>query len=119
MSLEMLFKGILAARTQKIPNTHMLLDLARQVGMVTEASTATYLKMLTHSIRWTGRYPVPNTMEEWLSEGDIKAEIAGSGTFAEQVGRTDAATGWTAFDQVWIELNDMLCREVPDWELRG
>ena len=119
MSLEMLFKGVLAARRQKIPNTHRLLDLAHKVRMVTQPSTQTYLEVLTHSIIWSGRYPVPNTAQDWLEEGNLKAKMAGNGTFAEQIRRSEATTGWTAFDQVWMQAYTILNHELPDWEFRG
>ena len=111
MSLELIFKGILVARNEKIRKTHRLADLAKHAGINTSAATTNYLNFLTHSVTWEGRYPVPLTAEEWLDEGGLHSEISGSGKSKEILERKEAAIGWDAFDRVYKEAEQLLLEQ--------
>ncbi len=108
MSLELIFKGILIAQNKKIPRSHNLRDLAKSAGVGTPPETTTYLDLLTHAVKWEGRYPVPLTTAEWLQEGNLHADVSGSGKLSDIAKRVEFVVGWDAFDRVWKEAEQIL-----------
>jgi hypothetical protein len=62
MSLELLYKAILVATRQKVPHEHILVKLAKLAGVSVGADETALLRILTESIVWDGRYPVPKTV---------------------------------------------------------
>jgi len=66
MSLELLYKAIsVATDGQAPPRSHNLIKLAMHVGLQVDPTESDALKLLTHSIRWEGRYPIPLELEEF------------------------------------------------------
>lgn len=59
MSLELLLKAIVVARNEAPKATHDLVALSRQADVAYSKVELTTLKILSESIIWDGRYPVP------------------------------------------------------------
>jgi hypothetical protein len=59
LSLELIFKAIVVAEGKEPSHVHLLTDLASEAGLSYTAQELQVLKLLTESIIWDGRYPVP------------------------------------------------------------
>jgi HEPN domain-containing protein len=65
LSIELLLKAIIVAKGGKAPITHRLLGLARDAGVVFSKNQEATLELLGEVLKWSGRYPVPNKVEDW------------------------------------------------------
>lgn len=70
LSLELIFKAILAAEKQPILKTHRLRDLSAAAKVTLDADQKITLDLLTEILIWQGRYPVPLASEDWDSFHD-------------------------------------------------
>jgi len=65
LSIELLLKAIIIAKGGVAPQTHELLDLARDADIAFSKSQKATLELLGEVLKWSGRYPVPNTEKAW------------------------------------------------------
>ncbi len=65
LSIELLLKAIIVAKSGIAPRTHRLLKLARDAGVTFSTSQEATLELLGELLIWSGRYPVPNKAEDW------------------------------------------------------
>jgi len=108
MSLELLYKAIVVAKGEK-PNTnsHKLTDLASNAGVSLTEQEVGLLEILSESIIWDGRYPVPKEQKHIQGLIDLKKEHLYD---KKQLGELyvlspNGALNWDSFDKLW---NDSL-----------
>lgn len=68
LSLELIFKAILAKKRSPVPkgqSGHDLRSLCEKAEMNLSSEQMTTLELMTEEIIWAGRYPVPNTEQRW------------------------------------------------------
>jgi hypothetical protein len=65
LSLELLLKAIAVARRRAILDHHLLIELANHCGVILDDDDRRVLQVLTASIRWSGRYPIPKSRAEF------------------------------------------------------
>lgn len=65
LSLELIVKAILAAKGDTIPPIHFLRELCTKAEIELDKDSKFTLDLLTESILWFGRYPVPKSEAEW------------------------------------------------------
>jgi HEPN domain-containing protein len=65
LSIELLLKAIIVAKGGIAPQTHELLDLAGDAQIAFSESQKATLELLREILKWSGRYPVPNTAKAW------------------------------------------------------
>lgn len=108
MSLELMFKGVLVARKEQPGKSHDLVALARSAGISVTQEQRLYLQLLTHSVKWVGRYPVPITEKEWNDDIRVNSDICGSGYMSETAERAESIAGWEAFSGLWKGAENIL-----------
>jgi len=111
LSIELLLKAIIVAKGRIAPKTHELLDLAREAGVAFSKNQKAMLELLCEFLKWSGRYPVPNTERDWdhyydqVLEKHIIREREGN------VGRVRANPETFPSDKNYEELWDLVNRK--------
>lgn len=72
MALELLFKSIIVAHGNDPKATHRLDELAKAAGINPEPQELQVLRLLSESVIWDGRYPIPKNEEYFESYNSIK-----------------------------------------------
>lgn len=107
MALELLFKAISVASGEEPEHSHKLNDLAARTGIDFSDSEHNMLALLTESILWAGRYPVPkrrNAVEEYnrlASDVLSDREKLKLGDLDLVVERYNNALDWEKLDSIW------------------
>jgi HEPN domain-containing protein len=65
LSIELLLKAIIVAKGVEAPQTHELLELAREAEVSFLKKQNATLELLGEFLKWSGRYPVPNKEKVW------------------------------------------------------
>ncbi len=65
LSLELIFKAILAAKGEPIPEIHILRELCTKAKVKLDEDQKFTLDLFTESIFWHARYPVPKSNAQW------------------------------------------------------
>jgi HEPN domain-containing protein len=65
LSIELLLKAIIVAKGETAPKTHELPGLACDAGVAFTKNQGTTLELLGEVLKWSGRYPVPNSEKAW------------------------------------------------------
>ncbi|MGD0022023.1 MAG: HEPN domain-containing protein [Smithellaceae bacterium] len=65
LSLELIFKAILAAKGGEIPLIHSLRELSAKADIELDEDQKFTLDLLTEIILWLGRYPAPKSGAQW------------------------------------------------------
>lgn len=65
LSLELMFKAILAAKGENIPTIHVLRELCTNSEVELDEDQKHTLDLLTESIFWLARYPSPKAEGQW------------------------------------------------------
>ena len=107
MSLELLYKAITVAKGNQIINKHELNLLAKLAGIKINEQSEKILALLTESIYWEGKYPVPLDKKEksFFTTNELynnvmykKGQFHGFDCFVS----TDALS-WISFNNLWLE----------------
>ena len=118
MALELLYKAILVAKDNQteVPPTHDLAELAKLADVQVDASERNLLKILSESIIWDGRYPIPvpkqrqqmdvlhKSRNAYLREkhsGNLKDVIC-----LENVLCLEGAFGWQTLNKLWDKASE-------------
>jgi HEPN domain-containing protein len=64
-SIELLLKVIIVAGGGKAPKTHELRRLGLNAGVAFSNNQEATLEWLSEIVKWSGRYPVPNSEQAW------------------------------------------------------
>lgn len=123
MALELIFKAITVQRGGKInQSTHDLSEHLNPTGIKYAPKQVQLLRILSHSITWNGRYPVPKkegAMDDFqkLVRTNLceRVAITSSGKFTAL--RANGALDWESFSEIWgkaCSLYFQLNRDEPD-----
>ncbi len=106
MSLELIFKAISVAMGNSVTHTHELVELARNAELIYSDEVKGILDVLTQSIIWEGRYPVPKKEETLLKTQELSWDNLFSAS--ENLGmfkKYNDALSWEAFTSIWSIAN--------------
>lgn len=103
MSLELLFKATIVATGKEPKTTHKLVNLAEAAGVVFEPKDIALLKILSESVIWDGRYPVPKEEGHYQMLNDLHWEhlhdhVPGAGL---DIRRQNDNLAWESFNRMW------------------
>lgn len=105
LSLELLFKCLIVAQGQKPPAIHDLMRLSENAGVTYEEAEQKLLHLLTETIRWEGKYPVPLSEDEWNSmcelEGIVLYNAVPLGDGGLCVAAPNDNWGWQPYDNLF------------------
>jgi HEPN domain-containing protein len=71
LSLELSLKAILVAQKKKYQAIHRLKDLSDAAGVKVEKDQEKTLELLSESLIWLGRYPIPKSEGQWNNFHDV------------------------------------------------
>jgi hypothetical protein len=118
MSIELLLKAVIVASAKQPESTHNLKKLASDAGVTYTSEQIDLLQILTESIVWDGRYPVPNKKVDWdnlrrLEDSRLfdKSPLGNSGL--EVLTRNDALN-WDSYSDLWM-VAFLKLTDVADW----
>ncbi|WP_254509524.1 HEPN domain-containing protein [Anatilimnocola floriformis] len=104
MSIELLLKAIIVAHSQEPGMTHGLSSLARAAGVKFADSQLPLLEILSQTIVWDGRYPVPTPKNQQSFEklSTLKSKYLRD---RKTIGKmqflvANAALDWTSYNQI-------------------
>lgn len=107
MSIELLLKAIIVQHGNKPEKTHKLEALANQAKLSVTPTQEQLLRVLSESIFWDGKYPVPLKKPDFDSakerELEVLTEKVPLGTF--HVLRPNHALDWENFLNIWNAFN--------------
>lgn len=108
LSLELIFKSILAYKELQIPTGkrgHDLRLLSSDAGIALSENQKLTLELLTQTIIWSGRYPTPNNSELWNEYQDrifeshvVRGKI---GNTYQVIANPDTFPDWKNYRQIW------------------
>lgn len=106
MSLELLYKAIVVAKgNDPDTTTHKLTDLAYKAGIKITEQQVDLLKILSESVIWYGRYPVPVPKQQEHMKDLFK--LRNKHLYDEKpLGKSivispNAALNWESFNKLW------------------
>jgi len=109
MSLELLLKAIVVAKNETPKATHDLVALSRQAVVAYSSVELTTLKILSESIIWDGRYPVPKKEDHfkqlaeltWTHLYDPVPDVS------INMRRPNDRLAWKAIGELWRAASDV------------
>jgi len=106
MSLELLYKAIVVAKGNE-PNTtsHKLTNLASDAGVSVTKKQQGLLEILSESVIWYGRYPVPKKQEHIQNIIELKCENLYDKKLLGKlhVLTPNGALNWESFNKLWSD----------------
>lgn len=103
MALELLYKAIIVAKQQEPQEIHELVKLSEQAGIDMNDKEKGLLRILSESIIWDGRYPVPKKAEHMQYLYELITEYlydkVPDGKL--HVLRSNQALSWESFNELW------------------
>lgn len=119
LSLELLFKAVIISAGGKPPTgkgAHTLQNLRKAAAVALDESTDEgLLEILTHYVRWAGRYPTPKGRGERdqlmaLKEKHLTKRTSARGMV---IVSSNGALSWEAFIRIWSAARDKYVEHVP------
>lgn len=110
LSLELIFKGILAKKSEPIPDGakgHELVHLCERANIGLSKNQKITLELLTETIVWAGRYPGPKTNERWNEYHDriVEKHIVRSneGNVYKVMANRETFPDWNNYQKIWCD----------------
>lgn len=106
MALELIYKAIVVAKGNE-PDTqsHKLINLASSAGLKVKDEQIGLLSILSESVIWDGRYPVPKNLKDFKLLSELRDEHlyekAPLGKL--YVLKPNGALCWESFNEIWID----------------
>jgi hypothetical protein len=108
MSIELMLKAIAVAQRKDVMPHHRLIELAHHVGVSLAPNEEALLSVLTASIRWAGRYPVPKRRKEWEDTKTIRSKALWEPVDALCDFKTyNGALDWKNVNALWTKLSEV------------
>jgi hypothetical protein len=108
LSLELIFKSILAKKDIRIPqgiDGHDLSALSEKAGLKFTSNQKLTLELLTEAVVWSGRYPAPKKEQRW---DDYQDRIFEAHVVRQTVGNVSSARAnpgtfpnWENYSKIW------------------
>jgi hypothetical protein len=117
MAIELIYKAIIIAKGIKPKNpkdfeNHKLVVLANLAGISVDDKSNLILQLLTESIYWAGRYPVPKDQKCMENRDKLFGELTKNdsklGCFHKMSFANDVLS-WHSFNRIWLEANRIYC----------
>ncbi len=109
MSLELLFKAISVTKGDTVQTNHNLIDLAKAVGVKTDEKTNAILQLLTESVIWEGKYPVPKDRQKksFYTANNLYNEVMYTKDqfHGFEIQKPTHALHWKSFNELWLKAN--------------
>lgn len=107
MSLELLYKAISVAKGDPVQTKHNLIDLAHVAGVQTDEKSKAFLQLLTESVIWEGKYPVPKDKqkESFYTANNLynKVMYTKDRFHGCEIQKPTHALNWESFNELWVE----------------
>lgn len=105
LALELLLKTIIVADGREPAEVHRLVDLWRDAKLKANNKQRGLLELLTESIYWAGRYPVPTKEADFARFVDLNEKHLWDpvplGTSGLQARRPNDNLRWDSFNELW------------------
>lgn len=109
MSLELLFKAISVTKGDTVQTNHNLIDLAKAAGVKTDEKTKAILQLLTESVIWEGKYPVPKDRQKksFYTANNLYNEVMYTKDqfHGFEIQKPTHALHWESFNELWLKAN--------------
>lgn len=110
LSLELLYKAISVAKGKTVANNHELIVLAELAGIKTDEQSQNVLSLLTESIYWDGKYPVPldKKKDSFLAFNNLYNDVMyKKGQFhGFECSESSDALRWISFNNLWLDASE-------------
>ena len=118
MAMELLLKTIIVAKGGEPKATHHLDELAVEAGVIFTPQQVGLLKILSRSVIWGGKYPIPKREQEWNELVNLERELLFKRGSLGDTGLTvysrNDALEWESFNELWIVAFEVMV-EVVNW----
>lgn len=117
LSLELLYKAIIIEKGNKFKKVHELKYLAEEAGLKIDSYTEGILEILTESISWQGKYPIPKEKDkEKLVKFSIllNVHVFNKSSPGSQTKNSKNSIDWNSFNNIWLEANKIYCEHEKD-----
>ncbi len=114
MSFELILKAIIVAKKLPVPHTHDLSKLLNKTELSFDDKTVKVLEVLSGSIVWDGRYPVPKR-EEDMNEyyRNIEAALYDKVLLGKlHIKKPNGALDWNRLDPLWHQLTNIFFEQI-------
>lgn len=105
LALELLLKATIVAQGREPHEHHRLADLWGDSGLTATRKQRGLLEILTESIYWAGRYPVPKDVADFDRLAELHDQhmwdLASTGTGGLLIRRRNSNLTWPSFNQLW------------------
>jgi hypothetical protein len=112
MAIELLYKAIIIAKGNKCKDfkTHNLIRLADLADVSVDDKLKLILQLLTESIIWAGRYPIPNDQNSMMERDRLFGELTKvdlNSVGFHRMSLANDALSWEAFNRIWCEASQI------------
>lgn len=109
MAFELLFKAIIVAKGQRPQTNHKLVALSQDAGVAMTDTQLRTLKILSESVIWDGRYPVPKDERHFHELNELHWEhlydpVPG---MAIKLKRPNDRLSWKSIRELWDLVYDV------------
>jgi hypothetical protein len=109
LALELLLKAALVAQGRKPGDHHGLVNLWDEVGLARTPGQLGLLEILTESVRWAGRYPIPTKQRDFDRLHDLTAKHLSDPVATIEpnlvIRRRNAKLDWPSFNNLWAHVH--------------
>jgi hypothetical protein len=110
MALELLLKAILVARGEEPKAIHNLVALTESAGIPLTNTQAGLLRILSESIIWAGRYPVPKQEQHYHQFVQLHYDHLYDPVPTDskiKLRRPNGNLDWTSFSELWALVSEV------------
>lgn len=113
MSFELMLKAICVASKIEPPHTHDLLKLTKIAEVKISQNEKDVLEVLTGTVVWDGRYPVPKNKECLEKHLKKSSDLIHNTQLVEKskTQRPNDALGWESLDDIWKLLSTIFLKK--------
>jgi hypothetical protein len=109
LSLELIYKAIIIEKGNKFKPVHKLIYLAQKAGLKIDSHTEGILEILTESISWQGKYPIPKEKKLSGFSKLLGDKLFSKSNINSRHINTKNTIGWNAFNNIWLDANKIYC----------
>lgn len=117
MSLELQYKAISVVKGDQVQEKHDLIDLADSAGVKIDEKTKNILQLLTESVIWEGKYPVPKDKhkESFYTANSIYNRIMYTEDMVHgfKVPKQTDYLIWESLNEIWLKANKIFWENFP------
>ena len=109
MALELVFKAIIVAQNQEPPSIHNLIELARKADVEYSDDEEGLMQILSESVIWEGKYPVPKKQEhlEQFNELCLEHLYDKASLGSLEVLKSNDSLSWESVNNLWKRASNL------------